>query len=135
MLEFVRWILNSNSLFLNHLTDPFYGIFYKCKRAFRGQVIMHCNTYFSSRLTLTLMHLFPEVSTVHGIAYIFDPRQGGAARMAWLLIVIGFSSIAIHLSVEVNNIPQSIITNNISGPVRIPDCLLIQTQVIHNLNK
>jgi hypothetical protein len=44
---------------------------------------------------------YSEASTIHGISYIFDRSQGGAARFAWLVIVTGFASLGIYWSVEV----------------------------------
>jgi hypothetical protein len=44
---------------------------------------------------------YSDASTIHGISYIFNRSQGGAARFAWLVIVIGFASLGIYMSVKV----------------------------------
>jgi hypothetical protein len=54
-----------------------------------------------SRAVMETVTGYSEASTIHGISYIFDRSQGGAARFAWLVIVIGFALLGIYWSVEV----------------------------------
>merc|ERR1712020_78926 len=43
---------------------------------------------------------YASQSSIHGISYIFDRKLGTWERVLWLMVVIGFLSLATHLTLD-----------------------------------